>query len=163
MLHDPVAIIGMGCRFPKANDLSEYWRNIRQGRVCFSRIPAERWNHELYYHPSGRETDKTYARKVGLLDDVRSFAALHYGIAPLRARVMDPQHRLLLDTVRVAIEDAGYGGRPRGWRSRAGVFIGASVSEYKDIITSRLRARSLFGGAFGRAPGRGRGTCRGNP
>lgn len=152
MLHDPVAIIGMGCRFPKASDLAEYWRNIRQARVCFSEIPAERWNHELYYHPSGRETDKTYARKVGLLDDVRSFAALHYGIAPLRARVMDPQHRLLLDTVRVAIEDAGYGGRPRGWRGRAGVFIGASVSEYKDIITSRLRARSLFDGAFGRAP-----------
>ncbi|HRI53022.1 MAG TPA: type I polyketide synthase, partial [Pseudomonadota bacterium] len=152
MRHDPVAIIGMGCRFPKANDLAEYWRNIRQARVCFSTIPADRWNHELYYHPSSRETDKTYARKVGLLDDVRSFAALHYGIAPLRARVMDPQHRLLLDTVRVAIEDAGYGGRPRGWRNRAGVFIGASVSEYKDIITSRLRARSLFDGAFGRAP-----------
>ncbi len=154
MPHDAVAIIGMGCRFPKADDLAEYWRNIRQARVCFSEIPPDRWNHDLYYHPSPREIDKTYARKVGLLDDVRSFAALHYGIAPLRAKVMDPQHRVLLDASRVAIEDAGYGGRAAGagWRSRTGVFIGASVSEYKDLITSRLRARSLFDGAFGPAP-----------
>src|ERR1700737_4730030 len=95
MLHDPVAIIGMGCRFPQAPDLAAYWRNLREARVCFSEIPRERWNHALYYHPSSRETDKTYARKVGLLDEVRQFAALHYGIAPLRAKVMDPQHRLL--------------------------------------------------------------------
>lgn len=162
MLHDkvagpaaePVAIIGMGCRFPKADDLAEYWRNIRQARVCFSELTADRWNHDLYYHPSPRELDKTYARKVGLLDDVRSFAALHFGIAPLRAKVMDPQHRLLLDVVRVAVEDAGYGGRAAAasWRDRTGVFVGASVSEYKDLITSRLRARSLFDGAFGQAP-----------
>ena len=134
-----VAIVGMGCRFPQAPDLGAYWRNICDARVCFSEIPAERWNHALFYDASPRAIDKTYARKVGLLDDVRSFAALHYGLAPLRVSVMDPQHRLLLDAVRVALEDAGHGEATLAG-SRTGVFVGASVSEYKDLITSRLRA-----------------------
>ncbi len=146
-----IAIVGMGCRFPQAPDVGAYWRNITGARVCFSEIPAERWNHALFYDPSPRAIDKTYARKVGLLDDVRSFSAMHYGLAPLRVTVMDPQHRLLLDTVRVALEDAGYGETMLAG-SRTGVFVGASVSEYKDLITSRLRARSMFDGQWGRAP-----------
>ncbi|HEY1816101.1 MAG TPA: aminotransferase class I/II-fold pyridoxal phosphate-dependent enzyme [Kofleriaceae bacterium] len=152
MIKTPIAIVGMGCRFPHARDAGAYWNNITSGRVCFSEIPAERWNHSLFYDPSPRAIDKTYARKVGLLDDVRSFAALHYGLAPLRVSVMDPQHRLLLDTVRVALEDAGHSeGKLAG--SRTGVFVGASVSEYKDLVTSRLRARAMFDGQWGRAPG----------
>jgi 8-amino-7-oxononanoate synthase len=146
-----VAIVGMGCRFPQAADLGAYWRNICEARVCFSEVPAERWNHGLFYDPSPRAIDKTYARKVGFVDDVRSFAALYYGLAPLRVSVMDPQHRLLLDAVRVALEDAGRGEATLAG-TRTGVFVGASVSEYKDLITSRLRARALLDGQFGRAP-----------
>jgi acyl transferase domain-containing protein/7-keto-8-aminopelargonate synthetase-like enzyme len=146
-----IAIVGLACRFPQAPDVNAYWRNITGARVCFSEIPTDRWNHSLFYDPSPRAIDKTYARKVGLLDDVRSFSAMHYGLAPLRVTVMDPQHRLLLDTVRVALEDAGYGETMLAG-SRTGVFVGASVSEYKDLITSRLRARSMFDGQWGRAP-----------
>lgn len=149
-----IAIVGMACRFPQAADVGAYWRNIREARVCFSDIPPDRWNHALFYDPSPRAIDKTYARKVGLLDDVRSFSAMHYGLAPLRVSVMDPQHRLLLDTVRVALEDAGYGEKMLAG-SRTGVFVGASVSEYKDLNTSRLRARALFDGQWGRAPSAG--------
>ena len=150
MNHD-VAIVGMGCRFPQAADLGAYWQNICDARVCFSDIPSERWNHALFYDASPRAIDKTYARKVGLLDDVRSFAALHYGLAPLRVSVMDPQHRLLLDAVRVAFEDAGLSEQALAG-TRTAVFVGASVSEYKDLITSRLRVRALLDGQFGRAP-----------
>lgn len=144
-----IAIVGMGCRFPGAQDVGAYWRNMLDARSCFSEIPRERWNHDLFYDPSPRAIDKTYARKVGLLDDVQSFAALHYGIAPLRATVMDPQHRLLLDAVRVAFEDAGFASMAG---SRTGVFVGASVSEHKDLITTRLRAPAMFDGQWGRAP-----------
>ncbi|HUJ60169.1 MAG TPA: aminotransferase class I/II-fold pyridoxal phosphate-dependent enzyme [Kofleriaceae bacterium] len=146
-----IAITGMACRFPRARDLGAYWRNIHDARVCFSEIPAERWNHALFYDASPRAIDKTYARKVGLLDDVKSFAAMHYGLAPLRVTVMDPQHRLLLDAVREAIEDAGWAETALAG-SRTGVYVGASVSEYKDLVTSRLRARAMFDGQWGRAP-----------
>jgi 8-amino-7-oxononanoate synthase len=145
----PIAIVGMGCQFPKAPDVAAYWRNIREARVCFSDVPKERWNHALYYHPSARELDKAYARQCGFIDDVRSFAAMHYGISPLRVKVMDPQHRLLVETARVTLSDAGYETRPLK-RESTGVFVGASVSEHKDILTSRLRAAQLFDGAWGR-------------
>jgi 8-amino-7-oxononanoate synthase len=148
-----VAIVGMGCRFPKAADLGAYWQNIRDARVCFSEVPADRWDHSLFYDPSPRAIDMTYARKVGLIDDVRAFAAMHYGLAPLRVTVTDPQQRLLLDTVRVALEDAGYTERTLAG-SRTGVFVGASVSEYKDNHTSRLRARALAHGQWGRGAAR---------
>src|SRR5205823_3167821 len=78
------------------------------------------------------------------------FAALHFGIAPRRIQVTDPQHRLLLDAVRGALQDAGYEARPFD-RSRTGVFIGASANEHKEILLSRLRAVQMFDGAFGRA------------
>jgi 8-amino-7-oxononanoate synthase len=146
-----VAIVGIGCRFPQAADAGAYWRNILDARVCFSEIPGDRWDHGLFYDPSPRAIDKTYARKVGLLDDVRSFAALHYGLAPLRVNVMDPQHRLLLDCVRVALEDAGMREAALAG-THTGVYVGASVSEYKDLVTSRLRAPAMMAGQFGRAP-----------
>src|SRR5256885_2513269 len=73
-----------------------------------------------------------------------------YGIAPRRVQVTDPQHRLLLDCVRAALQDAGY--EKRAWeRTRAGVFVGTSVSEHKEVLLSRVRATQLFDGAFGRA------------
>ena len=139
----------MACRFPQAPDLDAYWRNIREARVCFSEIPKDRWNHELFYHSGSREIDKTYARKVGLLtDDIWQFSAVHYGMPPLRVRVTDPQHRILLDAVRGALADAGYEKRPLP-RQTTGVFVGASVSEHKDLQTTRLRAAQIADGQFG--------------
>jgi 8-amino-7-oxononanoate synthase len=145
----PVAIVGMACRFPGAADLAGFWKLIRDGRAAFSEIPRERWNHELFYSPNARETDKAYARKVGFVDDVWSFPALHHGLAPLRAKVMDPQHRLLVEAVRAALADAGHERRELP-RASTGVFVGASVAEHKDLVTARLRAQQMLDGQFGR-------------
>src|SRR5512144_3269615 len=98
----------MSCRFPGARDLAGYWDVIRGARAHFREIPRDRWNHELFYSPGTRDIDKAYARKVGFIDDIWSFPALHYGMAPLRVKVMDPQHRLLVDASREALSDAGY-------------------------------------------------------
>src|SRR5262249_29348128 len=144
-----IAIIGMACRFPQAPDLNAYWDNIRAARVCFSEIPKDRWNHELFYHPGSREIDKTYARKVGLLtDDIWQFSATHYGMPPLRVKVTDPQHRILLAAVRGALAERGYEKKELP-RSQTSVFIGASVSEHKDLQTSRLRSPQIADGQFG--------------
>lgn len=145
--HD-IAIIGMGCRFPSAPDLWSFWDLIRSRTVTFKDVPADRWNHDLFVDPSPRAKDKGYARRGAFLDDVRRFAALHYGLAPLRVKVMDPQHRLLLDVVRDTLGDAGYDARPFD-RAGTGVFVGASVSEYKNLQTARLVAMQLFDGALG--------------
>ncbi|HMC33106.1 MAG TPA: SDR family NAD(P)-dependent oxidoreductase, partial [Myxococcales bacterium] len=147
-----IAIVGLGCRFPGARDPLAYWELIRSGTVAFRRIPPSRWDHSTIYDPTTRVPDKAYVDKGAYLEDeeLREFASLHYGIAPRRVQVTDPQHRLLLDSVRAALQDAGYERRPFE-RTRTGVFVGASVSEHKEVLLSRVRVMQLFDGAFGRA------------
>src|SRR5262245_42761471 len=146
-----IAIVGMACRFPLADDVDAYWRNIRAGRVCFSEIPKDRWDHGLYYASSWRETDQTYTRKIGLVDDVCHLGAMHCNAAHLRVRGTDPQDCCLLDAMKYAWVDGGYEGREFP-RKTTGVFVGASVSEHKDFVTSRLRAPQILSGQFGRVP-----------
>ena len=147
-----IAIVGLGCRFPGARDPLAYWELIRSGTVVFRPIPRSRWDHSRFYDPTTRVPDKAYIDKGAFLEDeeLREFASLHYGIAPRRIQVTDPQHRLLLDCIRAALQDAGYERRAFE-RTRAGVFVGASVSEHKEFLLSRIRAVQLFDGAFGRA------------
>lgn len=145
-----IAIIGMSCSFPGSPDVETYWRTIRDGAVHFREVPADRWDHSLFHSTNRREADATYAKKVACLHDIRSFSPERYGIPPRRAVAMDPQQRLILDQTRLALDDAGYGGRslPRS----TGVYIGASVSEYKDLMVSRVRARQILSGQLGEAP-----------
>lgn len=144
----PIAVVGMACRFPDAPNLAAYWRNILAARVSFTDIGNARWTHEAFYHPSPRELDKTYAKRGAFVSDVEQFAALHFAIPPRRAEVMDPQQRLFLEIVRDAIDDAGLAQRSYD-KARTGVFVGASVNEFKDIVTSRHRAIQLGAGDFG--------------
>ncbi len=146
--HD-IAVVGMACRFPHAKDLPSLWRVISTGEVTFEDITDTRWKHSAFYDPTDvRAPDKTYVRKGAFIDGVEDFAALHYGLAPRRVQVMDPQQRLAIETTRQALQDAGYESKSFD-RARTGVFIGASVSEYKDLMTARHRAVQMAAGEFG--------------
>ncbi len=146
--HD-IAVVGMACRFPHAKDLPSLWRLVSTGEVTFEDIGDTRWKHSAFFDPTDvRATDKTYVRKGAFIDGVDEFAALHYGLAPRRVQVMDPQQRLAIECTRQALQDAGYDKKPFD-RSRTGVFIGASVSEYKDLMTARHRAVQMAAGEFG--------------
>ncbi|MBI5548381.1 MAG: type I polyketide synthase, partial [Deltaproteobacteria bacterium] len=145
-----VAIVGMACRFPDAADVPSFWENMASARSSFKDIPAERWNHALFHSEIARELDKTYVRRGAFIDGVGDFAALHFGIAPRRVAVMDPQHRLLLEGVRVALQDAGLE-RAEFDRSRMGTFLGVSSSEYRTLLSARTLAVQMAGGALGEA------------
>ncbi len=138
----------MACRFPHADDLNGLWRVVKEGEVTFSQPPADRWTHSSFFSSDARATDKTYVQKGAFLSNVRDFAALHYGLAPRRVQVMDPQQRLMVEVVREALQDAGYEKKPLD-KANTGVFVGASVSEYKDLLTSRMRAQQIIDGNFG--------------
>ncbi|MFJ5548767.1 aminotransferase class I/II-fold pyridoxal phosphate-dependent enzyme [Streptomyces sp. NPDC093225] len=148
-----IAITGLGCRFPGASDVRGYWELLLSGERQFARVPRERWDHDAFHDPSGDRSDPhtAYTDQVAFLDDVDRFDALHYGIPPARARATDPQHRLMLDVAREALDDAGLG-RGDFDRERTGVFVGMSVSDYKDLMAAPLRAIALAaetGGALG--------------
>lgn len=138
-----IAITGLGCRFPGAPDISAYWKLLLSGERQFSAVPKERWNHETFHEPGNPSAPHAaYTDQVAFLEDVDRFDAMHYGVPPARARAMDPQHRLLLDVTREALDDAGLG-RGDFDRENTGVFCGMSVSDYKDLMSAPIRAIAL--------------------
>src|SRR5215510_14265981 len=105
---EPVAIIGMGCRFPGANCPSEYWDMLCSGRTAVRDVPEDRWSTYRFYDPDPGKPGTTYVRKGGFLDAaLDEFDAAFFGISPREAMCMDPQQRLLLEVAWETFEDAG--------------------------------------------------------
>ena len=121
---EPLAIVGVGCRFPGGADTPEkFWRLVVDGVDAISEIPADRWNVDELYDPDPAARGKTATRWGGFVDGVDRFDAALFGIAPREAMQMDPQQRLLLETTWDALEHAGQSpDRLKG--SNTGVFVG---------------------------------------
>lgn len=146
-----IAVVGMAARFPEAPNPRALWNNIVDGKQSFGDVPSSRWNNDTFYSEIPRAIDRSYVRHGAFLDDVDQFAALHYGIAPRRVTHMDPQHRLLYDAVREALQDAGWE-QAAFDRKRTGTFVGISSSEYRNFLNTRSTAMAMLGGAYGDAP-----------
>ncbi|GAA2741008.1 type I polyketide synthase [Kitasatospora cinereorecta] len=128
------AIVGMGCRFPGARDLPDYWRLLRRAERQFRPVPPERWNHALVHTPDDRRArNGTYTDQLATIAQVDHFDARHYRMSPRRVQGMDPQHRLLLDASREALQDAGWE-KGEFDRERTGVFFGLNLSEYLGLV-----------------------------
>ncbi|MBO0781630.1 MAG: SDR family NAD(P)-dependent oxidoreductase, partial [Ktedonobacteraceae bacterium] len=134
---EEIAIIGLSGRYPQARNLREYWENLKAGRDCITEIPAERWDHRLYFDAEKGKAGKSYSKWGGFLEGVDEFDPLFFNISPRDAEIMDPQERLFLECVYEAIEDAGYTreslGRYRelGLEGNVGVFVGVMYEEYQ--------------------------------
>ncbi|MEU8460869.1 aminotransferase class I/II-fold pyridoxal phosphate-dependent enzyme [Streptomyces sp. NPDC029003] len=148
---DDVAIVGMACRFPGARDVNGYWRLLTDPVPQFAPIPDSRWRAANFLSDSLRDTAATYTDTMALLPDVGHFDAAHYGIPPRRARSMDPQHRLLVDLAREAVQDAGW--EAEGFdREETSVITSLTESGYRGLSTLQVRMRQLAGGEFGARP-----------
>jgi acyl transferase domain-containing protein/NADPH:quinone reductase-like Zn-dependent oxidoreductase/NADP-dependent 3-hydroxy acid dehydrogenase YdfG/acyl carrier protein len=121
----PLAIVGMGCRFPGGADSPEaLWRLLRDGVDAVVPVPAERWSLARFHDPDPDVPGRSYVREAGFLQEsIFDFDAGFWGIAPREAAQMDPQQRLLLEVAWEAVQDAR---RPvealRG--AAVGVFVG---------------------------------------
>jgi acyl transferase domain-containing protein/NADPH:quinone reductase-like Zn-dependent oxidoreductase/acyl carrier protein len=129
---EPIAIIGMGCRFPGGVDSpAAFWDLLRSGEDPIVDVPSDRWDVDAFYDPRPYTAGKINTRRGGFLDDIASFDAGYFGISPREASRMDPQQRLLLE---VAIEALQRAGQPseRVAGSLTGVFVAATMSDYSD-------------------------------
>jgi acyl transferase domain-containing protein/NADPH:quinone reductase-like Zn-dependent oxidoreductase/acyl carrier protein len=121
----PIAIIGIGCRFPgNASNPEAFWELLKNGVDAIIDVPDERWDTKRFYDPRIGRPGKMSAKQAGFLrEDIYRFDPLFFGISPREAENLDPQQRLLLETTYEAIEDAGLQVESlKG--SNTGVFIG---------------------------------------
>jgi acyl transferase domain-containing protein/pimeloyl-ACP methyl ester carboxylesterase/acyl carrier protein len=126
---EPIAIVGMGCRFPGAPQLAAYWQLLIQGQDAIGDIPSDRWSLEEFYDADPNQPGKHYCRQGGFLDHIDQFDPDFFGIAPREAPYIDPQQRLLLEVMWEALEDGGILPHTLGG-TQAGVFVGASTLDY---------------------------------
>lgn len=134
---EPIAIIGIGCRFPGgANSPETFWRLLCDEVDAITEVPAGRFDIDALYDPRPATPGKIVTRCGGFLDQVGEFDASFFDISPREAVRMDPQQRLLLEVAWEALEDAGQV-RDKLIGSQSGVFIGMTYNDYEDLQLRR--------------------------
>ncbi len=130
---EDVAIIGMSCRFPGAQNTDEFWQNLMNGVDSVCEIPGDRWDIDRFYD-ADREPGKMYTKEGGFLSDIADFDAAFFNIADQEACWIDPQHRMLLENSYRALEDAGISPHPLH-DANVGVFMGIMGQDYAFLPT----------------------------
>ncbi|MCP4688927.1 MAG: SDR family NAD(P)-dependent oxidoreductase, partial [Desulfobacterales bacterium] len=126
-----IAVIGMAGRFPGAENIREFWENLKNGVDAVTEVPGERWNADAR-HSSHIEPGRSISKWGGFIESADAFDPLFFRISPGDARVMDPRQRLFLEECWKALEDAGR--LPPGSRGEnCGVYVGVSENEYLDL------------------------------
>ena len=154
---DLIAIVGAGLRFPgNAASPSAFWDVLSSGLDAVGEIPRGRWPVDRFYDPDPDAPGKMCTRHGSFLTRPDEFDADFFGISPREAIVLDPQHRLSLETAWEALEHAGYS--PAGLAgSAAGVFLALGNSDYARMVfrqTDRIDAYASIGNLFSAAAGR---------
>ena len=127
---EPIAIIGMSGRFPKARSVDELWRILANGEDAVEEIPADRFDWRQFYGDPLKEANKTDCKWGGFVPGVGEFDPLFFEISPREAELMDPRQRLLLMEAWRALEDAGYGPIQLG-SGKVGMFVGVEQGDYQ--------------------------------
>ncbi len=142
---EPIAIIGIGCRFPGADGPQAFWQLLRNAVDAITEVPAERFDLQAFYDPDPAAPGKMSTRWGGFLKQVDQFDPHFFGISPREAARMDPQQRLLLEVAWEALEDAGQVAE-RLAGTQAGVFVGISNNDYGRIQFGDLHSIDAYAG-----------------
>ncbi len=145
MESEPIAIIGIGCRFPGSNGPQAFWQSIRDGMDAIIEVPADRFPLSDVYDPDPTVPGKINTRWGGFVDQVDQFDPQFFGISPREAARMDPQQRLLQEVTWEALEDAGLAAEKIAG-SRTGVFVGISNNDYGRTQFSDLSRIDAYAG-----------------
>jgi phthiocerol/phenolphthiocerol synthesis type-I polyketide synthase E len=138
---EPVAIVGIGCRFPGgADSVDAFWDLLVGGRDATCDVPADRWDMDRFFDPDPLEPRKMYVRRGGFIPEIGMFDADFFGIAPQEALRMDPAQRLLMEVAWETLENAGYAA-DKLLGTQTGIFIGIMPNEFM------MRQSSLDGEA----------------
>ncbi|UII31929.1 SDR family NAD(P)-dependent oxidoreductase [Fulvivirga ulvae] len=130
---EPIAIVGMSGRFPKADTVDQLWSLLEKGESGVSEIPLSRWDWRDYFTAPGHSGNKISTNKGGFINNIDEFDPLFFEITPREAEATDPGQRMLLMEAYKAIEDAQI--NPSSLRGTpVGVFVGMEESQYDALI-----------------------------
>jgi len=127
-----IAIIGLSGKYPQSENLEEYWYNLREGKDCIIEVPKERWDWRDYYTEDRSEPGRHYSKWGGFIANVDKFDPLFFNISPREAQFIDPQERLFLEHVWMALEDAGY--TRNDLQGKMGENLGGQVGVYAGVM-----------------------------
>jgi len=144
-INEPIAIIGLSCRFPGAPNPAAFWELLRNGVDAIREVPPDRWDVDEFYASDGTTPGKATSRWGGFLSDVDLFDPHFFGISPREAARMDPQQRLLLEVSWEALENA-FIPPPSLAGSRTGVFVGISSYDYSRLQFDDLERIDAYAG-----------------
>jgi acyl transferase domain-containing protein len=132
----PIAVVGIGCRFPGADTPEAFWQLLIRGEHAVREVPIDRWDTQAYFDPNPDAPGKTYARHSGAVEGLHGFDAQFFNISPREATSVDPQQRLLLEVSWEALENAGI--PPDGLKgSQTGIFVGIASQDYSRLLLAR--------------------------
>lgn len=134
---EPVAVVGIGCRFPgNVTGPDSFWQLLVDGVDAIAEVPPDRWDAEAFYDPDPAASGRMTTKWGGFIPDADAFDADFFGITPREAVAMDPQHRLLLEVAWEALEHAGIPPDSLSG-SRTGVTMGLSSWDYTIVNIER--------------------------
>ncbi|KAA1251688.1 SDR family NAD(P)-dependent oxidoreductase [Mycobacterium simiae] len=143
---EPIAVVGIGCRLPGAvTGPDSFWDLLVDGRDAISRIPADRWDADAFYHPDPLAAGRMTTKWGGFVPDIAGFDAEFFGITPREAAAMDPQQRMLLEVAWEALEDAGIAPDSLAG-TRTGVLMGVYFNEYQSMLAADLENVDAYSG-----------------
>ena len=139
------AIIGISGKYPLADDIDEFWKNLSQGRDCIIEIPKSRFDIDEVYSDDKNQKGSSYSRWGGFINGVDEFDPLIFNMSPREAVFVDPQERLFLENAWHTFEDAGYPKR-KICGKKIGVFVGVMYGQYQLIgVEESAKGNNVLG------------------
>ncbi|MCT4598831.1 MAG: SDR family NAD(P)-dependent oxidoreductase [Vallitalea sp.] len=139
---EPVAIIGISGMMPQSDNLEMFYENLIEGKDLISEIPIDRWDYKAYYGEPTVGEKKTKVKWAGFMNNIDTFDPLFFNISPKDAELMDPQERLMLQTIWHTIEDAGYSSKDISG-TNTDVYIGISNADYKELMIEASKSTPM--------------------
>ncbi|MGA7053951.1 MAG: polyketide synthase, partial [Mycobacterium sp.] len=136
------AIVGYALRVPGAADADEFWDVLEQGRDAVSEVPPDRWDVDEFFDPDPEAPGKIVTRRAGFIEDIAGFDASFFGLSKRETMLIDPQHRLLLETAWRAVEHSGTAPSALA-NTQTGVFMGLGTHDYLGLISEDLSCAEI--------------------
>ncbi|WP_226001952.1 type I polyketide synthase [Paenibacillus sp. BJ-4] len=142
-----IAVIGVSGKYPGAENIREFWRNLQEGKDCITEVPKDRWEHDLYFDKERNKPGKTYCKWGGFMKQINPLDSAFFHLSPHEVSLMDPMEQLFLEIIWNLLESAGYTREvlEKKHQSKVGVYIGATYHKYCscDTDTDTLRVTSF--------------------